>query len=215
MDKLNQFTLDIEFLLISVVQGVALAALAAASAGIVGDLNFEYWLYIIASFALILNFWSQAIIHAISFIDWPLDLAHNFLYFLASFIEVMAFSYLDDPLRWFGLMCVFLAVAAVLYVIDVRLIKSKKNKFNTLSDKKLYGHIMERQLFELKYIVPSAITFTGGCFVAILLFPELFIQKHWHLALVAIQTIIGVSVLFESIANFSTRAKLVTASRRG
>lgn len=214
MEKLNQFTLDIEFLLISVVQGVALAALAASSAHIVRNLEFQYWPYVIASFILILNFWSQAIIHAISFIDWPLDLAHNFLYFLASFIEVMAFSYLSDPLRWFGFMNAFLIVAAILYLVDLSLIKSRKSNFLTNADKKLFNHILLRELFELKYLVPTAILFTGICFAAIYFRPDIFMDQGWHLLLVGIQTLFGAFVLFESITNFRTRARLVTESRK-
>lgn len=107
-ERLDQFALDIEFLLISVIQGVALAALATDAADPINHLQFVYWLYIASGFLLILNFWSQAIIHAVSFIDWPLDLGHSFLYFLASFVEVMAFTHLTEPKQWFGFMAAFL-----------------------------------------------------------------------------------------------------------
>ena len=213
MEKLNQFTLDIEFLLISVVQGVALAALASFSAGIIGDLKFEYWLYVLSSLVLILNFWSQAIIHAISFINWPLDLAHNFLYFLASFIEVMAFSHLDSPLKWFGFMNIFFIVALGLYLVDLSLIRARKPKFSAPKKIKLYSHILNQEKFELKMFIPAAILFNLIAFGLILFYPEVFIAHHWHLALIGIQTLFGVYVLFDSIRSFKTRARLVTESQ--
>src|ERR1700754_633124 len=100
-ERLDQFVLDIEFLLISAVQGVALGALAGAASEPISSLNFQYWPYILSGFLLILTFWSQAIIHSLSFIKWPLDLWHNFLYFLMGLIEFLAFNHLQDPLRWF------------------------------------------------------------------------------------------------------------------
>ena len=151
--------------------------------------------------------------NAISFVDWPLDLSHNFLYFLASLIEVMAFSYLSDPARWFAFMCAFLIVAAILYWVDLFLIRSRSNKFNSPSDKKLYEHILTRQKFELKFLVPTAVIFAGFCFIAILDRPDIFIIGKWHILLVGIQTAFAIFVLSESIRSFSTRAKLVTSSR--
>lgn len=91
-ERLDQFVLDIEFLLISVVQGVALGALAAGAIEPLATMDYQYFPYIVAGFLLILTFWSQAIVHSLSFINWPLDLGHNFLYFLASLVEVLAFS---------------------------------------------------------------------------------------------------------------------------
>ena len=99
--RLDQVALDIEFLLISVVQGVALAALAGGAAGIFTSLDWFAIPYAITAFLIVLIFWSGAIIHALSFIDWPLDLMHSFLYFLASFVEVMAFTHLENPMLWF------------------------------------------------------------------------------------------------------------------
>lgn len=68
-NRLDQFVLDIEFLLISVVQGVVLATLAASAVGPITKLQFEFWLYIISAFLVIIIFWSNAIVHALSFIS--------------------------------------------------------------------------------------------------------------------------------------------------
>lgn len=208
--KLDQFTLDIEFLLISVIQGVALAALASSAAGPIGNLQLEYWLYIFSSFLLILNFWSQAIIHAISFIDWPLDLPHNFLYFLASFIEVMAFSYMTDPLKWFGFIAVFFIVGSVLYIVDLRLMKHRKNNFTDSTHKtKLYEHIIKREQFELQFFIPLAILFHIISFALIFYFPRMFLENKFHLILISMQTVFGIYFLLDSVKNFKLRIKRI------
>ncbi len=210
MEKLDSFALNIEFLLISVVQGVALATLATASSLLVADLKFETFAYIISSFVLILSFWSQAIIHALSFIDWPLDLQHSFLYFLASFIEVMAFSHLDSPLKWFGFMGIFFIVTVILYFVDLRMIKERKNKFKTKNQEKLYDHILKQQMYELKSFLPAAIIFCGFSIFAIAYWPDIFIRQHAHLILITIQTLFGIYVLMTSIGSYKKRAKLLT-----
>jgi len=207
--RLDQIALDIEFLLISVIQGVALAALAAAAVGPFGDLRFEYWLYIISAFLLILNFWSQAIIHAISFIDWPLDLPHSFLYFLASLIEVMIFSHLTDPLRWFAFSFVFFIVAAVLYFYDLRLIKEHEKIVKDPIKKRFFAHIIKRQMFEYKVLLPSALIFNGCAFLLVLFLPSVFLDQQFHIALGAGQAFFALVVLIDATRNFKTRSRLI------
>lgn len=210
MERLNNLSLDIEFLLISVVQGVALASLATGSAPLLADLRWETMLYIIASFILILSFWSQAIIHSLSFIDWPLNLPHNFLYILAAFIEVVIFLHLEDPLRWFGFMSIFFLITCFLYAIDLKMIKERKEKFLTKKQLKLYEHILDEQKYEFKTFLPAAVIFCALSFVAIYKFPTTFITNHFHLALIGIQTAFSIYVLATSIKSYKKRAHLLT-----
>ena len=105
----DQIVLNIEFLLISVIQGVAFSTLLGYAAPIINNGQTEYWLYITAGFLIVLVFWSHAIIHALSFIDWPLDLFHSFLYFLVIFFQVLSLSQMTNPLHWFiTTVCTFL-----------------------------------------------------------------------------------------------------------
>lgn len=208
--QLDAKVLDIEFLLISVIQGVALAALAATAADPIGNFRFEYWLYVVSAFLLILNFWSQAIIHTLSFIGWPLDMTHNFFYFLVSLIEVMAFSHMTDPLKWFAFITLFFLVALILYFFDLQLIKKQKNTFSkTPSKQKLYAHIIRRELFELKILIPFGLLYNLTGALSIWFFPEVFIKNHFHLILVGIQVLAGLFVLLSATKNFQNRSVLL------
>lgn len=210
---LDQFAVSIEFLLISVVQGAALAALATYTAIAVDTLRIATILYITASFLIILNFWSQAIIHTLSFIDWPLDMIHNFLYFLIAFIEIIAFAHITNPLAWFGFMSLFFLAAGLLYLFDLHLIRMHEKKFDaTESGKTLYRHIIHRELFEAKILVPLAILYTLGCFLAIYFFPNLFLIKNYQIALIGIQVSFASFSLYDSVRNFNTRTKLIANS---
>lgn len=211
-EKLDQFVLDIEFLLISVVQGVALGALASAASKPLSEMQFQYWPYIISGFLLILTFWSQAIIHSLSFIKWPLDLSHNFLYFLAGLVEFLAFEHITDPLRWFVFQFVFVAVATLLYIVDLRLIKQHKRDFNTETEKGLYKHILEEQVSEMKTLIPTGFIFNGLAVYLIWAYPEFFITQGYHIIIVGLQVLFNLVIIAVSLKSFKKRSKLISES---
>lgn len=211
IEKLNQTVVDIEYLLISVVQGLAVASLGAAAVPILGNFQFEYWLYVVAAFLLILNFWSQAIIHTISFIDWPINMWHNFLYFFVSFIEVMAFSQIGVPAKWFEFMIAFFVSAFVLYAWDLRMIEQRKQKFQTKMRKQLFAQMYKRQRFEMFYLLPAGLLFNILAVLVIRMYPDIFIDRQWHVVLAAAQVLFSAGVLFVSIRSFQSRTKLLEA----
>jgi hypothetical protein len=209
-EKLDQFVLDIEFLLISAVQGVALGSLATAASDPISNLRFQYWPYILSGFLLILTFWSQAIVHSLSFIKWPLDLGHNFLYFLLGLIEFLAFNHLEDPLRWFIFQLVFVIVASALYWIDFRLIKKVEKDFKTQPQKILYQHIYQEQMKEVKTLVPSGIIFNSLAVFLLWRFPDFFILQGQHLWIVGVQVLLTIYIITISIKSFKTRSRLIS-----
>lgn len=212
-ERLDQLTLDIEFLLISVVQGVALGFLASEAGNLVQDFKVEYFVYIISAFLFILIFWSGAIIHSISFVKWPLDLYHNFLYFLAGLVEVMAFSQMEHPFRWFSFVLMFFLVSGAAYIVDLNLIKKHKNDFeDSVKRKDLYKHILERQIFELKYLVPSGIIFSLAAMFLIYAYPALFLVNKYHVVLGAVQVFFGFVMMYNFIQSFKKRTRLITES---
>lgn len=208
--ELDTIVLNIEFLLISVVQGVALGALANSAIGPITNFQFEYWPYVATAFIFILTFWSGAVIHSLSFIDWPLDLAHNFLYFLASFIEVLAFGQMMNPVKWFEFVFAFFLVAGILYIVDLRLIRRHKNDMSTdPQQKKLYNHIKKQHLFELFVLVPAGLVYNVIALALIRLYPETFLDSHQHVFLISIQLLFGLIVLGNAMQSYRRRAKLI------
>jgi hypothetical protein len=209
-DKLDQFTLDIEFLLISIVQGVAIAALGAEAVKVLANSQWQFIPYIIAGFLFILIFWSGAIIHAVSFIDWPLDLTHNFFYFLASLIEVIAFGFMDSPLLWFITIFFFFLAAELLYVIDYKLILKRKNIFESKAQIKLYNNLLSEQKFELSTIVPAGILFNAVAVLLIYTYPKLFLEQNYQLVLISLQILFSFGFLLLIIKSFKKRSLLIS-----
>lgn len=204
-EKLNQLTLDIEFLLISVIQGVALASLATSAMIPLTTLQFQYWPYIFTAFLFILVFWSGAIIHAVSFIAWPPDLIHSFIYFLASLIEVMAINNINNPLNWFVFLLIFQIVAGILYLYDLSMIRKSEKNFKTPDLQKLYKHILKEQIMELKIFIPSSLVFNIISILTIV-----YIDPSYNLLLIILQGIFGLIFLLNSLNSFKTRSKLIS-----
>lgn len=214
--ELDGFVVNVEFLLISVIQGAALASLGASAISPLSKLEFQYFPYIFSALVLILIFWAQAIVHTISFIKWPIDLPHNFLYFLVGFIEIVAFGEMTDPLKWFGFIFFFFIIAAILYLYDLRLMYAQKKNFqNTDARKKLFTDIVSRQKFELKVLVPLAILFNGVSFLLIYVYPNIFITQNYQLVLILIQLAFSLIVMGEAMIGFEKRIKLVTKTIGG
>lgn len=210
--RFDTLATDIEFLLISVIQGLAIQMLAAASTNPLSTFQFEYWPYIISAFTLILLFWTQAILHAFSFIKWPIDIVHTFLYFLASFVEVLTFNQVANPFKWFVGGIFFMVTIVLLYVYDLSMIKkSEKNYQKTKVGKELYQHLYTEQVKEMKLFVPSALVFNVICATLIFVNPELFIDQKYHIILSSLQAIFSVGLLVSVVRMFKKRSELLVA----
>ncbi len=92
--------MTIELTLISIIQGVALTVLADHAVEPVMTLRVEYWPYVAMGLLVILLFWSRAVVHILSFIGWPLEFRHSFLYFAATLVETLAGTCWRDSPLW-------------------------------------------------------------------------------------------------------------------
>ena len=208
--ELNNTAVEIEFLLISVIQGLALQFLVSAAVTPFVQFQFEYWLYIVSGFLLILIFWTQAIVHALSFIRWPIDLTHTFLYFLVSFVEVLVFYQVGSPFRWFIFGTVFLIAGSVLYTYDFLMIRKRRETLAySEKRKRLYDHMYHMQKKELTFYLPAALIFSLMSAGLIYVYPNVFIDNHVHIVLSCLQTLFSIILLVITVKNFYRRMGLL------
>ena len=204
-EHLDHVALDVEFLLISVIQGVALVTLATSAVGPMISMETGTWPYIAVAFLFILIFWSGAIIHAVSFIDWPIDLIHSFLYFLASIIEIVAITNLMHPVLWFFFLFLFQVVALVLYRYDLWMIEVRKGKFTSAAGKMLYKHIYSEQKKELQQYIPASTVLFFISFLVLYFYPVFLIQE----ILVGVQLLFALIFLYREVQTFKKRSELL------
>lgn len=208
-EQLDQAAVTIEFTLMSLAQSLALSFLALSAIEPLMGLEYQYWPYIAAGLIMVFFLWAEAIIHALSFINWPIDLTHNFIYFIIMLIEVIVFSELTDPSRWF-IANVFLFVAAwVLYLVDIPLIRRREADFTGEVGKAFYeglvtGHRQQTRL------ISFGILYALGSFLAIQLQPGFFLAEGGHIYLIVVQTVIGMVILIKTVKNFYERTHLIT-----
>jgi hypothetical protein len=211
LSQLDNNTVQIEFTLISIVQGLALAVLAQAAIDPISHLDYLVWPYIAAAFILILLFWTQAMIHALSFIRWPIDFTHTFLYFLVMFIEVLAFSHITDPTMWYIFNFVFFLIAGILYLVDLRLIVWKKHNYRTQEQKMLFADMIQDQTVSLRLYVPLGMSYTAIAIGLIYFWNDIFLVQNYHVFFALGQTVIGALVLVRCLQNFRGRVDRITA----
>src|SRR5436190_10651742 len=101
-DELDRVVVDVELVLISVVQAAALSTLAVASAPLLRTHRIATYAFMGSGLAFVLSFWSVSLVHAISFVRWPMDILHYCFYFVLAFCECLTFMAMEHPHDWFG-----------------------------------------------------------------------------------------------------------------
>ena len=104
---LDQLVLDVEFVLLAVVQGVALTGLGIEAIQVLKHPTPTAIVLMASGLVFVLSFWAGAMLHAISIVRWPMDLPHYFFYFAVGLLEMITFAQMEHPRAWFGWSCVF------------------------------------------------------------------------------------------------------------
>ena len=213
MTKLDEIALNIELVLISIIEGVALTNLAEVSEPVMH--NTAAWPYIpfvLAGLAILLVFWSQAILHAISFIRWPLRMEHMLLYFVAVFIQIVAYNTMSDLAGWFFWWSLFSLLTMVIYGIDLRVIRDMRIHFSgKKGGTEFISEIERRHLTEMKYLVPIAVAFNIIACALAAFDPSLFSSPYAYAGIGALQLIITLGALVDCVRNFRSRSRMIPA----
>lgn len=211
--ELDEVIVNIELTLASIVQGVALTFLAENASEVVSHGPVTAWPYVATSFLIILLFWARACIHTLTLIRWPLEFVHNFFYFACALVEVLAFHHLRDPFMWFALNTVFAAFVWALFIHDLRIIRQRTKDSTGDSSFRLYAIVLGDQWANIRFIVPIALLVNLASAVAIKLFPQFFIERHGHLALIGLQGLGLLGNLVYIIRSFTRITPLISAAR--
>ena len=179
--QLDATVVGIELTLISIIQGLALGVLAASAVRPLVQLQWETWPYIATGLATILVFWSRSLVHTLSFIAWPLEFGHTFLYFAATLIEAAALSQVDDPLHWFALNTAYAACVWLLYAWDLRVVQRHAADFQSPGERALLDDILADQHRNIRWLMPSAVAFQGLSWWLVHAYPQAMFAHHWHL----------------------------------
>ena len=156
-DRLDQAVVNIELTLISIIQGLALAVLAGAAVQPILQLQWQVFPYIVTGLLVVLIFWSRALVHTLSFIGWPLEFGHTFVYFGATLLEAVALSQVAHPERWFALNTAYAVAVWGLYAWDLRIVRAHADDFSTPDERALLDDIVRDQRINIIAMMPTTV----------------------------------------------------------
>ena len=197
--QLDNTVVGIELTLISIIQGLALGALAASSVQPLVSFQWQVWPYVAAGLLVILIFWSRSLVHTLSFIGWPLEFGHTFLYFGATLVEAVALSQVSNPENWFALNALYAAVVWGLYAYDLRLVRQRVDDFDSPPERALLADILHDQRINIGFMMPAAAAFQAGAWWLLHEFPQVMLAQRWHLLLIVITLLLSANYLYGGV----------------
>ena len=207
-DQLDSLVETIEFTLISVIQGVALYFFINDTKDLLIGHHYESFLYIAIGFLLLCMFWALALFHIISFISWPINFTHLFLYFLVVTFEVLLFESISNPTQWFLWNIFFFMAVWLLFWADYKLLRSKKDRFDkTKIGEQFYAKLLWQQKLGVYFLVPAGIVMSLAAWYLLSTYPDFFIEQKWHLAFGALQFLVAIGVLLQSLKTYGQQCK--------
>jgi hypothetical protein len=209
--QLDNTVVGIELTLISIIQGLALGVLVSSAVQPMVELQWQVWPYVLTGLLVILIFWSRSLIHTLSFIGWPLEFGHTFLYFGATLIEAAALSRVGDPEHWFALNAIYAAAVWILYGWDLRLVRRHACDFSTEEERLLLDDIIHDQRINIAVMMPLAVAFQGLSWWLVHTYPHALLHDGWHLLLIGLTLLFSVNYLHGGVRLLRRRQHWILA----
>jgi hypothetical protein len=178
--ELDSVVVGVELTLISIIQGVALTFLIESAREVISPNEKIYWPYIAAGLLVIFVFWSRSVLHIITVIRWPLEFGHNFFYVGCAFVEALLFTRLHHPPGWFALGGVFGAIGWLLFVYDLRLIRTRAQEKTGPLGERLIALVRRDQYLNIFLLLPGVFLYNLVCFLCIRARPDIFLEGRQH-----------------------------------
>ncbi len=209
--QLDNTVVGIELTLISIIQGLALGVLVAGAVQPLVQLQWQTWPYVLTGLLVILIFWSRSLIHTLSFIGWPLEFGHTFIYFGATLIEAAALSQVGNPEQWFALNALYAAAVWGLYAWDLRVVRAAAADFSTADERALLDDIIRDQRLNIAVMMPMAVAFQGLCWWLVHAYPQALLHDGWHLLLIGLTLVFSVNYLYGGVRLLRRRQDWILA----
>ena len=210
MTKLDDLALSIELVLISLIESVALTFLAEHSIPALESPDaIKFVPYIIGGLAIILVFWAQSILHAISFIRWPIRVSHMFLYFVAAFLQILAYSTLGNLQMWFLWWTIFTGVGLIMYMVDLWIIKETRAQTTDATWQEFLAEVERRHIYEMRFLVPAALVFNLAALITVSVAPQLFESPLAYAIPGILQVLVTAGAIYDCVKNFRSRSAMI------
>ena len=176
--RLSDMVTTIEFTMISVIAGLMMFPLIEYATPLIRELRFEYWIYMLSQFGIVMFFWTALIAHALTFIGWPIDIGHNLLYLIVFPVVGIEMHFMSEPRTFYPMLVVITFVGAILPAYDLSLIRRRRVGAQGATAE-LYAAVYSRQR-TLVYLSLGGLFLMIVMAVSVSVFPDFFIRRHMH-----------------------------------
>jgi hypothetical protein len=211
--ELDGLVLNIEFTLISIIQGVALFFLIDNACAPLLTLQWSFWPYEGTGFLAILIFWSRSILHTLTVIRWPLEFGHTFIYVACTLIEALAFTQISHPRYWYAVFTVYAALVWFLFIFDLRMIRRRMAESSDKAHAELFALLEKDQFSNIHLLVPSNFFFNAAAWAAVSWWPDPFLTSGWHVVLGVFQLVASLYYMSYSLVFYRKILPLITKVR--
>ncbi|MGZ4985160.1 MAG: hypothetical protein ACXV8A_03630 [Chthoniobacterales bacterium] len=212
-NELDTMVVNVELTLSSIIQGVALSFLAENAKDVLSRDHMEAWPYVIAGLLIILLFWVRSLVHTLTLMRWPLELGHNCLYIAAALVEVLGFTCLTNPFRWFMLGALFALCVWLIFIYDLKMIRMRLEDSASAESRRLYEEVLRDQRLNIRFVIPAIFIFELSAAFSIRTHPSFFLAGKGHLIFIlsaAVGLLIYLGLIVRSFINMTP---LIAATR--
>ncbi len=178
-----------ELTVISIVQGMALSFLVEGARSVFVEGRLAPTPYVLAGFLLACSLWARAVLHAFTVIRWPLDLGHNFLYFVAALLEAALFSQAGRPERWYPIGTVMLLAFWGTFVRERRIYQARRRDLAGPVGAALVDALEQEHELNIRLWMPALVVVWGAMTALLFAKPDVFLTGGWHVAFGALQAL--------------------------
>lgn len=187
--ELDATVANIELTVISIVQGMALSFLIEGGRSLFVEVRLASLPYIVSGLLVAFSMWSRAVLHAFTVIRWPLELGHNFIYFVAALCEAALFSQAGRPERWYPVGLAMVALFWGMFFYERRMYRLRRRDSTGPASRALLDVLEAEHELNIRRLMPALLLVWGSFTALVFARPDLFIARGWHVALGALQVV--------------------------
>ncbi|MFO0603561.1 MAG: hypothetical protein U0324_10330 [Polyangiales bacterium] len=214
--ELDGAVASFELTVISIVQGMALSFLVEGARSVFVEGRLAPVPYLLAGIFIACGLWTRAVLHAFTVIRWPLDLEHNFLYFLAAMLEAALFSQAGRPERWYPVGAAMVLLFWGMFVRERRMYRARRRDVAGPAGAALLDALEREHELNIRAFMPATVAAWVAATALVFAAPGVFLVGGWHVALGALQAL-GFAGYLAHVARFYHRVidRVVEARAEG
>ncbi len=211
--ELDNIVANIELTVISIVQGMSLSFLVDGGRAVFVEGRLSAVPYVLSGLLIAFSLWARAVLHAFTVIRWPLELSHNFAYFIAALCEAALFSQAGHPERWYPVGLVMVLIFWGIFFLERRLYRLRRGDSDGPESAALLDLLAAEHELNARVLMPALLV-TWGAFTALVtLEPATFLGEGWHVALGVLQMVGLLGYLAHVIRFYASVTGRIVAAR--